>query len=239
MGDTFQPVVEPHGAIEQIFTGVYRVQGSVQMAPLVRIPRNMVVIAHEGELTIIGAVRLRPAAEADLEALGRVAHVFKIGMHGMDDPYYVDRYRAKLWALPGARLSAGLVADATLAPDAPLPFPDGRVFAFERTVAPEAAILLERDGGVLVTCDSVQNWTSTRGCSPVASLVTRLMGFIKPAQIGPVWRKEMTLKGGTLRPDFERLAALPFKHLIGGHGEPLRDHARERLAETVVRVFAS
>lgn len=239
MTDRFQPVVEPHGPLEPIFTGVHRVRGSTRMGPGVRIPRNMVVIAHEGALTLVNAVRLRPAAEAGLDALGAVQHVVKIGTHGMDDAYYKDRYGAKLWALPGARLADGLLADETLAVDAPLPFPDGRLFVFEHTLAPEAALLLERDGGVLITCDSVQHWSDTSGCSPLARVVARLMGFVKPAQIGPPWRKRMTPEGGTLRPDFERLAALPFIHLIGGHGDVLRDHAPERLAETITRVYGA
>jgi len=47
----------------------------------------------------------------------------------------------------------------------------------------------------------------------------------------------MTPEGGTLRPDFERLVALPFEHLIGGHGGLCRGDARLRLRETITRVF--
>ena len=50
----------------------------------------------------------------------------------------------------------------------------------------------------MITCDSVQNWPDTRGCSLPAKLVTRAMGFTRrPAQIGGPWRKFMTPKGGT------------------------------------------
>ncbi|MCB9737183.1 MAG: hypothetical protein H6745_31770 [Deltaproteobacteria bacterium] len=238
-GSSFPEVVPPQGPIEPVFTDVFRVRGAVRMAPLVRIPRNMVVVRHGGELTLVNAVRLDPAGEAALDALGKVAHVVKIGTHGMDDPWYVHRYGARLWALPGARLAAGLAADATLAEGAPLPFPDARLFVFRLTRAPEAALLVERDGGVLLTCDSVQHWTDTVGASPVAKLATHAMGFMKPAQIGPPWRKAMTPPGGTLRPDFERLAELPFRHLVGGHGGVLRDVARERLRESITRVYGA
>jgi len=232
-------VVLPQGPLEPVATDVWKVRGAVRMAPLVRIPRNMIVIRHGGELTLVSSVRLTPAGLAELEALGRIAHVMKIGTHGMDDPFYVQRYGAKLWALPGAKLAGGLAATGTIGQGLPLPFPDGEAFVFELTRAPEAALLVARDGGVLVTCDSVQHWTDTVGASPMAKLATHLMGFMKPAQIGPPWRKRMTPEGGTLRPDFERLAALPFRHLVGGHGGVLRDVARERLRDTITRVYGA
>ena len=41
--------------------------------------------------------------------LGTVEHVVKIGgFHGIDDPFYVDRYKPTLWALPGATHERGV-----------------------------------------------------------------------------------------------------------------------------------
>ena len=37
--------------------------------------------------------------------------------------------------------------------------------------------------------------------------------------------------------DFQRLLALPFRHLISAHGEPLRDEAHARVAASVAAVF--
>jgi hypothetical protein len=236
MSNTF-PAVEPHIGIEPISDDVWVVSGSVVMAPLVRLTRNMVILRQGTELTLVNSVRLDDAGLAALDALGKVAHVIKIGMHGMDDAFYVDRYGAKMWALDGAALSNGVEASDVLSADAELPVDDLRLFLFEHTVKPEAALLLERDGGLLITCDSVQNWTNTDRCSAMAKVVTSAMGFLKPAQIGPPWRKKMTPKGGSLRPDFERLAALPFQHLVAGHGTVLRDHAQTKLQETIVRVY--
>lgn len=230
------PPVEPHGPIEAVFENVFRVQGTVVMAPLVRLTRNMVVLRHDGELALVNAVRLNSEGEAALEALGKVAHIIRIGFHGMDDGYYQDRYQAKLWALPGVETRNGAKTTDELAAGA-LPFPTLSLFQFEHTLQPEAALVFDGDGGVLLTCDSVQNWVDTKGCSVVAKGVTRVMGFVNPAQIGPPWRKMMTPEGGSLQPDFERLVALPFKHLIGGHGVPLKDHAPERLRETIARVY--
>ncbi len=221
------PGVMPHGSLQPIISDAWFLTGSVQFKPLVRLGRNMVVLRHEGELTVINSVRLDAAGEAALEALGKVAHVVKIGVHGMDDPYYVERFGAKQWAIAGA--------PGVLAEDGEFPIPGVKIFMFKDTNNPEAALLVERDGGLLITCDAVQHWAPQPLASPVANLITGIMGFKKPAQIGPPWRKKMTPPGGTLRPDFERLTALPFTRLIGGHGGLLTSDAPSLLKASIER----
>lgn len=230
------PAVEPHGAIEPLFEDVWRVVGSVMLAPLTRLSRTMVIVRTGASLTLINAVRVDDAGLAALDALGKVEHVVRIGTHGMDDGFYVRRYAAKLWALPGVRHARGLATDVDLAPDR-LPIPDMKLFVFEHTKAPEAVLLLERHGGLLVCCDSVQHWEPMPFSTFLARVSAVLMGFRHPAQIGPIWRKAMTRKGDSLRPDFERLVALPFRHLIGGHGGLLRDEGPERLRDTITRTW--
>ncbi len=236
---TFAPV-QPHGPLEQLFDDVWYVNGSVVMAPTMRLGRNMIVARDGTDLTLISSVRLDDAAEKELTALGNVAHIVKIGTHGMDDAYYVDRFGAKMWALPDVQVADGLTVTDRLAVDADgsgSPIADMDVFSFELTKRPEAALLLKRHGGLLITCDSVQHWQQSPQNSFSARLACRFMGFMNPAQIGPPWRKIQTPEGGSLRPDFERLAALPFSHLIGGHGGFLRDEGPARLRDTIERVY--
>lgn len=231
MSDKFA-AVEPHNDIEEILTDVFRVSGSVVFAPLMRLTRNMIIVREGSALTLVNAVRLNPETEAKLEALGTVKNVVKIGVHSMDDAYYIDRFGTTSWALPG--VEHGASPRRLTSED--LPFAC-RLFVFEHTVEPEGALLLERDGGLLITCDSVQNWEHTEGCSAAAKVATKLMGFMRPAQIGPPWRKRMTPKGGSLKPDFDRMVELPFSHLIGGHGEPLNDKANELLRATITHTW--
>jgi len=202
---------------------VWWLTGTTNMAPLVRLSRNMVVLRDGDALTLINAVRLDDAGLAALDALGTVRHVMKIGMHGMDDDFYVERSGAQRWTVADLRAAASL------------PVPDLSAFFFEHTVQPEAALLLSRDGGLLLTCDAVQHWETSALMSPMAKVATRLMGFMKPAQIGPPWRKKMTPDGGSLRPDFERLVALPFDRLLGGHGGMLETGAQAALRTSIDR----
>ena len=219
------PPVQPHGSLEPIFEDAWYVTGSVVFKPLLRLPRNMVILRHGGELTVINSVRLDAAGEAVLDALGKVTHVMKIGFHGMDDAYYVNRYEAKMWT----------VGDSSLSEDSQLPFPDARVFMFKQTVVPEAALLVEREGGLLITCDSVQHWVPKDVMSRAAKIVTRLIGLQQPAQIGPPWRKRQTPPDGSLKSDFERLADLPFQCLIGGHGGLLESNGPTLLRASIQR----
>ncbi|MEM7157098.1 MAG: hypothetical protein AAF799_29870 [Myxococcota bacterium] len=225
------PAATPHGELQPIFDDAWFVTGTVMLKPLVRLIRNMVVLRHEGELTLVNAVRLNEEGERALDTLGRVAHVMKIGGHGMDDAYYVDRYGAKRWS---ANAEDG-VAELTEATE--LPLPGVRVFRFRDVKIPETALHVDRDGGLVVTCDAVQHWAPHPLMSTGAKIITAMLGFRNPAQIGPPWRKLQTPPGGTLRPDFERLASLPFDKLIGGHGGLLPADASSVLRESIQRTF--
>ncbi|MFT4979245.1 MAG: hypothetical protein ACI8S6_005155 [Myxococcota bacterium] len=219
------PPAQPHDALTPIFDDVWFLTGSVQFKPLMRLSRNMIVLRHDGELTLINSIRLDEAGLASLDALGSVAHVIKIGMHGMDDAWHIEHYGARHWTLDD------------LSADTSLPVPGLRVFRFEDTVQPEAALLLEREGGLLITCDSVQHWAPSDLMSPLAKLATRFMGFQNPAQIGPPWRKVQTPPGGSLKADFDRLASLPFDKLIGGHGGLLERDGAAVLKASIARTF--
>ena len=227
--------VEPHGDLEPIIDDVWHVTGSIPFKPLIRLPRNMVVVRHNDALTVINSVRLNAAGEAALDALGKVRHVMKIGFHGMDDAYYLDRYGAKQWSIYDSESVSNGEGIGLINEECALPFPQALVFLFKDTVTPEAVILIERDGGLLITCDCVQLWVPKKVMSPLAKVVTRLIGFQKPAQIGPPWKKKQTPVGGSLRADFERLSELPFQRLIGGHGGLLEQNGPGLLKDSINR----
>lgn len=230
---SFPPPQAPFGSIQEPFPNVFFVTCGFRFAAGMTITRNMTIVRQDGDLTVINSARLDPDGEAALDKLGRVKHLVRLGaFHGADDPYYVDRYKPTLWAPPKTKHAGALKTDRELAVGA-CPIEGARVFLFEHAKQAEGAILLERDGGLLITVDSYQNWESFDGCSLLSKLAMFFMGF-GPMRIGGPWLKAM---GPEVRADFEQLVKLPFVHLIPAHGQILKDTAKQGLRTAMARTF--
>lgn len=228
----------PHGALQVAFPEVFFVVGTNKTHHAgvdIQVSRTMVVLREGGALTLLNTVRLTEEGLRELEALGEVRDVVRLGaFHGRDDPFYRDRYGATLWALPGADHADGRAPHRVLASDGPFPAFDGKTFIFASARFPEAAVLLPREGGILITCDAVQNWTAVdRFFSAQCGELFTAQGLIRAANIPSTWRQACAPSGD----DFRRLLALPFRHLISAHGEPLRDEAHALLRARVAEVF--
>ncbi|WP_019591992.1 MULTISPECIES: hypothetical protein [unclassified Thioalkalivibrio] len=232
------PAALPHGTLEEVHDGVFFVTGAMETRLLDadwKFSRNMTVIRDEDRLIVVNSVRLDSEGLAALEKLGRVTDVVRLGaLHGRDDPFYVQQYGARYWALPEMTHETGLAADHPLDPDGALPVSDADLFTFRTTRIPEAILHLHRDGGILVACDALQNWTAPDTFfSDDSRERMREMGFFTPANIGPLWLQNAE-PGAE---DFDRLIERDFRHALCGHGEPLRDTAREDYAATFERIF--
>lgn len=232
---TFAPAM-PHGDIEEVFDDVFFVTGTMRMVlggASLQFSRNMTIVRDQGALTLISAVRLDDAGLAALDRLGKVTNVIKLGAnHGLDDAFYVDRYRARLWALPGFVHESGLPTDVELMPGGPMPFAGCSLFAFE--TAPEGILRLDREGGILIAVDALQNWRAPdRFIDEPSAAMMRQAGFFQPANIGPGWRQRYNPQAG----DFARLKQLSFRHVLCAHGEPLRDTAHAEFSERFQREF--
>lgn len=235
---TFTPVM-PHGDLAEVFPGVFFVTGTsrpVHEGMQWQFSRNMTVVRDGDELTLVNTVRLDDAGLAALDRLGAVRHVVKIGaFHGIDDAFYVDRYGARLWALPGVTHDSGLPTTDELVPGGPMPFTDGSLFEWDITKAREALLLIHRDGGILVACDSLQNWADVdRFFDDSTAVAMRRLGFIQPTAVGPAWRQFCEPQPA----DFARILALPFRHLLSAHGPPVVGDAHERYAHTFKQLYA-
>ena len=236
------PDALPHDPIRQIAEDLYVVHGSVRMLPVASITRNMAIVHHQGQLTLINAVRMDEAGLRDLEALGEIRHVLRLGpLHGMDDPFYVDRYQANFWSFEGGTTYAGPAITNPLLEGGELPFPNAKLFAFNHLKQPEGAILLERTTGVLLTCDSVQSY-STPPHMPHTAWLTRLvlpfLGFPNKTIIGPIWLKRMAKDRDGVRREFDRLLALEFDQLLSAHGTFVSKNAHTELEQAFKAAFA-
>ncbi len=233
-GYTF-PEAMAHGEIAELFPGVHFVTGTVAMkAPLpTRFSRNMTILVHDGAVTLVNTVRLGPDGLRALDRLGEVRHVLRIaGFHGMDDAFYKDRYGATVWSVdapyvPGFDATADpyFTADRILSADTALPIPDARLIPFASASPAEALLHLDREGGIVISGDCLQNWARPdRYFSLPARLMMRMMGFIKPYNIGPGWLK-------FAKPDTAEVKALldlDFEHVLPVHGAPVIGSAKAK-----------
>jgi hypothetical protein len=232
------PPALPHGQLQEIFPDVFFVTGAmitVLNGAHWQFSRNMTVVREDDVLTLINSVRLDDAGLAQLEALGRVINVIKIGsLHGRDDAFYKARYGATVWSPPGMRHDHGLDADRELKPGGAMPFGACSVFEFQTTKLPECILHIDRAGGILVACDALQNWLAPdEFFSDDSRRMMTEMGFFQPANLGPVW---MQVNEPHKR-DFARLREWSFHHALCGHGAPLRDSAKEAFAARFEQAF--
>ncbi|WP_437649887.1 hypothetical protein [Sorangium sp. So ce362] len=230
----------PHGKLRIAFPELFFVIGTNKTqhdGVGIQTSRTMVVVREDGALTLLNTVRLTEEGLRDLEGLGEVRNVVRLGaFHGRDDPFYRDRYGATLWTLPGAAPLDGRGPDRELASGGAFPVRTGEVFVFSSARFPEAAVLLHHEGGILITCDAVQNWTHIdEFFSPRCGELFAEQGLIRAANIPSTWR----LACHPSVDDFRRLLALPFRHLISAHGEPLRDEAHALLKARTDEVFSA
>jgi hypothetical protein len=232
------PQALPHGDIDEIFPDLFFVSGAMETVlqdMAWKFSRNMTVVRDAGRLIIVNSVRLDEKGLAELERLGQVTDVVRLGaLHGRDDPFYVDRYAADYWTMPGMEHETGLEATRTLIPQGPLPISDASLFEFRTTQIPEGILRIDRAGGILIACDALQNWlTPDEFFSDSSRELMQQMGFFTPANLGPVWVQRATPEAE----DFSRLKELSFRHALCGHGEPLHNTAHEAFSATFNRMF--
>ncbi len=231
--------VTPHSPIQEMFPDVFFVQGSYRISIGIRFSRNMLVLRQGDELTIINAVRLSDQEEQKLNALGTVRHVMRIGtFHGMDDPYYVDKYQATFWCQPGKGQYSVPPIDCELRADATLPVDGLSCIPYTATKEPECVLHLNKHGGLLISCDSVQDWSDYSQCSWLSKRILPRMGFEKRVLIGPIWKKLFSLDDALLKQNFESILTLDFRHLVSAHGGFRLNDAKENVEAAIAKSFA-
>lgn len=229
----------PHGQIKKIFDDVFFVTGSMKnefFGSMWQFSRNMTIVRENRKLSILNSVRLDEEGLKALDDLGEVTNIIRLGdMHGVDDPFYLDRYQqAKFWALPDMGIQDGIQIDKPLVENGEMPFSDSSLFIFKTVTRPECIIRLNREGGIMISCDALQNWTEPDCffCQDTVKTMTE-MDFFKKANLGPAWMHGSQPKAD----DFIRLKQVSFKHALCGHGEPLLDIAQQEYHKTFNHIF--
>ena len=225
------PPSYPHDEIENIFPGVYFLHGSIKMGPGMRMNRNMIILKDGDELSLVNPVRMNDESLSKLDELGVVRRILRLGdFHGLDDAFYIDRYKCEFWAQDGQETYKTPRITNQISGSVNCPFPDSEFFIFESAQYPEAALVL-KSHKLLITTDSVQYH------SDWSYFTFKLLGFKIGVNIGPPWLKRVTAKGTSLKADFEKLLELDFDSIVAAHGLLIRSGAKEALSEEVGRTF--
>lgn len=227
--NTYSPAFV-HGKIEEVLSNVFFVTGasiSEHEGKVIQKSNNMVIVRDGENLTLINTLRLNEEGLKAIEQLGNVNNVVRLGaFHDRNDVFYLDRYQAKLWAVRGMIHKNNRQTDFFIGETDRVPFPDASFFRFETTAQPEAIMHIARQGGILITCDSIKNWTEIDEYFSESTGKEFLeQGLIKPVSIDKIWLGAMKPKNS----DFVRLKKLRFWHLFSAHGQPIIDTASKQL----------
>lgn len=226
------PPALPHGKITEPLPGIHFVTGTMGFGgrlPM-RFSRNMTIIREGETLTLVNSVRLTEPGLQALEQLGQVKHVIRLaGFHGMDDPFYKNRYDATVWSVDAGYFKGFnpdakpyLNADERISTASDLPIDHAKVVEIKSANPKEALLHIDREGGILISGDCLQNWgKADEYFSFPARVMMKWMGFIKPYNVGPGWLKSAKPD----RAEVSALADLAFEHLLPAHGSPVIGNA--------------
>jgi hypothetical protein len=222
-----------NGPAIKVFDDVFQVRGSADLTHLPGKPtvgRVMTIIKDGDELHIINSIRVKPETEAEIEKLGKPAHVYKLGWnHGMDDPYWIEKYGAQFWAMPGMKGRMGVEPTKQLKEDSELPIKGSKFFNFKACVKElEGAIWMERHGGIAVVCDTLTNYENPwDGFGTGGRFIIKAIAGPPGSHLSAL-RKELVKAGGTANgfgEDIVRLCDMKFEMMLCAHGWPLKSKA--------------
>lgn len=237
------PEALPHGEVTELLPDVFFVTGTIELPLKVKMAasRNMVVLRDGDDLTLVNTVRLNEAGLSQLDALGKVRHIIRLaGFHGMDDPFYKERYDATLWSVDAPYVRGFdqngrryLTADKIIKNGIESPVRGSQFIVLESASPSEGLLHLDRDGGILISGDCLQNWAKPdRYFNFAALILMRLFGFIKPHNVGPGWLKN----AGPDIDEVKSLGSLTFDKLLPSHGSPVMSGAQAAYAKRLEKL---
>ncbi|WP_256678015.1 hypothetical protein [Pseudomonas sp. SJZ079] len=197
----------------------------------------MVILQSGSEITLINPVRMNEEGLAALDLLGKVSKIIRLGdFHGLDDEFYLNRYKCELWAQKGQETYKSPSPTRDINPNTTGPIENSEFFIFESATYPEAALLI-KEHKLLITTDSIQYHSDWSYFSWLTKFAFKLLGFKTGLNIGGPWLKRVTPKGKTLKKDFEILLTLDFDAIIAAHGALIGNGAKELLKVEINNVF--
>ena len=244
--DKFSPA-DLHGPIKEIFENIYMVSGTIKIPfPLPWwVSRNMVIIKEGRDLTLVNSMRLSEEGLGELKKLGEIKNTLRLAsFHGRDDPFYKDRFNTTAYSIKGQIYARGFNPKATdqdayfksdieLDHGSEFPIPGAQIFRFASGLSGEGLLHLSRDGGIVISGDSMQNCHAVdQYYNPLGKFLSKLFGLIKPCNIGPGWFK---LNKPQIS-DVRKLLDLDFENVLPVHGDPVLGSAKDGFRMAIDRL---
>lgn len=218
----------PHGSLKEVLPNIFTVVGTMRLFGLFRYSRVMTILRENETLAIINPVRVNEKLLGEIQQLGQIKYLLKIGqLHSVDVPFYMDRFSPELWINKGDSSVGQYNASKYFDDVDEIPILRCKVKKIVGSKIKESVLLTPADGGSLHTCDAFVNM----GADPNHNWLTaKLSNFLpEPTYIGPNWIKMAKPPESSMRAvlDFE------FENLLSAHGEPILGRAKEKIEKYV------
>ena len=217
-------------ALEPVTIGVWTSTTEVRLLKVMRIPAAMTVLRlRDDELLLHSPVPLTPERRAEVDALGRVTHLYAPNaFHHLSLGFWADAY-------PQAKVHAPK-ALAKKRPDlridrfhgTPEPAFDGlldevHVDAFRLS----ETVVFHRASKTLVVADLLQNMVPTH---TLTRWYATLAGFNGVVGVSGVIRKTAFPDHAATRKSLEQILSLHFERIVVGHGNVITHDPKTQLA---------
>ena len=214
--------VLPHGALEQIEDGLWRVEGTLPNMPLKRV--MTVARLTSGDLVIDNPIALDAPSMGKLESFGRVAFlVVPNGWHRLDLHAYAARYPTAVVLAPrGSRAKVAAVEpkvrDLTTFPADP----NVSLSVVDGTGGLEAVMTVKVGGGVsVIFADAVFNMPHLRGFH--GFVLRHITASSGGPRVSRVARLLMVKDKAAFAAHLERLATPDLRRVIVAHHETVSE----------------
>jgi len=235
----FRPA-QKHGKIEKVVENIFIVTGTNTLRhgnQDIQTSRNMIIIRNGGTLTLINTVRLNDEGLTQLEKLGDVENIIRLGtFHGYDDAFYAQRYnKAKFWQPMGMTHNDQIKKIHEMTPGSIEPLPNCDLFIVGDAAHQEGLLHYNMNGGFLISCDAIQNWTKkdeffSQACWDNFSE----NGLTGEALIPSTW---LTACNPNVEKMKDMITHSDFEHLLSAHGEPLLNYAKIKITQRLENIL--
>lgn len=214
----------PHSDIKEVLPNIFVVTGTMRIFGLFQYSRAMTILKDGEELALINPVRVSDTLLNDIQKMGKIKHLLKIGqLHNVDVAFYMDKFSPDLWVNKDDPSIGSYKPKAYFDDHEEVPILNCKVKTIDGSKIKESFLVSPANGGCLHSCDAFVNMGVDSNHN---WLTARLSRFLPdPTYIGPNWIKmakppELSMKA-VLNYDFE--------NFVPAHGQPIIGGAKDKI----------